>query len=111
MKIQLPNGEKLTLDNNISLEEKLLLVEDLIKEWDYFTIENFNSLSVIIFYDGLADYLIWHKEEDVKWKEDKEVLSVKKIKQMNGKLKSKSIPFSSLSTEYKEMLGISEVED
>lgn len=111
MKINLPNGEKITLNTNLCLEEKLLLVESLIEEWDEYTIDNFNNKLVIIFYDGLADFLVWHKEEDEKNKEDKDILSVKKIKQMNGKLKSKSIPFSSLSTENRELLGLSEGEN
>lgn len=108
MKIQLPNGQKLTLEENISIEQKLKIVEDLTNEWHPTTTikSNWDSNSVRFFLDGLANYLVWHKEEDVKNKQDKEILSVKKIEQMEGKRKANSIPFSSLSVISKESLGL-----
>lgn len=106
MKIQLPNGEKLTLDENIKLTQKVQLVESLTTEWHPILLENWDSNSVRFFLDGLANYLVWHKEEEEKNKQDKEVLSIKKVEQMEGKRKANSLPFSSLSTIHKELLGL-----
>ena len=105
MKIQLPNGQKYYLDENISLEEKMKKVEELTEEYMSLILKNWKSKSIKFFLDGLANYLVWHKENKHS-KDDKEVLSVKKVKQMEGKSKSKSIPFTSLSTPQKETLGI-----
>lgn len=106
MKIQLPNREKLTLDENLSLEEKVSLVEDLLAEWDESIRGNWDSDSTRYFLDNLANYIIWHKEEEVKNKEDKDVLSIWKVEKMEGKRKANSLPFSSLSVAQKEMMGL-----
>jgi hypothetical protein len=106
MKIQLPNGSKLTLDENITLDEKRQIVEDLTEEWMPTIRANWDSTSVKFFLDNLANYLVWHKEEDQKNKQDKEVLSVKRIEEMEGKRKAKSIPFTSLSKIQKEAFGM-----
>jgi hypothetical protein len=105
MKIQLPDGTKLTLDENIVIEEKLKLVEDLTLQWESVIEKNWDSNSVRFFLDNLANYLCWHKEED-KNKQDKEVLSVWKVKKMDGQRKSNVVPFSSLSTSQKELIGL-----
>lgn len=106
MKIQLPNGQKLALDLEISIEAKLQLVEDLTNEWHTTISRNWDSKSVRFFLDGLANYLVWHKEEEDKQKQDKEVLSIRKVEQMEGKRKANSVPFSSLSTTKKDLLGL-----
>jgi hypothetical protein len=106
MKIQLPNGNRLTLDENITLEQKLIIVEDLTTEWHSTIQSNWDSNSVRFFLDGLANYLCWHKDEDNKNKQDKEILSVFKVEKMEGKRKASSIPFSSLSVSQKESLGL-----
>lgn len=104
MKIQLPNGEKITLDEHIDLNSKIEIVEDLVREWDIAIQAHWGSNKIIFFLDGLSNYLVWHKEEEEKGLEDKDVLSIKKVEQMSGKRKSKSIPFTSLSQPQKEML-------
>ena len=106
MKIQLPNGERLNLDENITLQEKLEKVEDLTKEWESTIQHNWESISVRYFLDGLANYLVWHKEKEAKGKQDKEVLSIFKVEKMEGKRKANSTPFSSLSKTKKDFLGI-----
>lgn len=106
MKIQLPNGEKLTLDENLPLEQKVKLVEDLTAEHNPVLIKNWQSNSVRFFLDGLGNYLVWHKEAEDKNQQDKEVLSIKKVEQMEGKRKANSVPFSSLATVHKELLGL-----
>jgi hypothetical protein len=106
LKIQLPDGKKLTLDEDITIDEKLKKVEDLTIEWESIIKSNWNSKSVRFFLDGLANYLVWHKEDEDKNKQDKDVLSIKKVEQMEGKRKANSIPFSSLSITAKESLGL-----
>ena len=106
MKIQLPNGNKLTLEENITLDEKLKKVEDLTTEWHSTIQKNWDSNSVRFFLDALANYLCWHKDEDDKFSQDKKILSVYKVEKMEGKRKAPSIPFSSLSVSQKESLGL-----
>lgn len=106
MKIQLPSGEKIVLDENITIEEKLEIVENLTTEWDLPIVNGWDTKSIIFFLDGLSNYLVWHKEDEEKNKQDKEVLSVKKVEQMSGKRKANTIPFSSLSATQKENLGV-----
>lgn len=110
MKIRLPNATKINLNEDITLEEKRVVVEKLIKEWEHLFSENWNNNSIRFFLDGLANYLVWHKEECQKGKEDKEVLSIKKVEQLVGKRKSKSIPFTSLTDYQKESLGVEDGE-
>lgn len=106
MKIQLPNREKVTLVENISFEEKYSIVEGLLQEWEETLRLNWESDSTRFFLDSLANYLVWHKEEEEKNKEDKDVLSIWKVEKMEGKRKANSLPFSSLSTSQKEMMGL-----
>lgn len=106
MKIQLPDGTKKVLDENLTLSEKKAVVEQMVDEWNPIILGNWDSLSVRRFLDTLADYLVWHKEEEMKNKQDKVVLSIERVKQMEGKRKSMSIPFSSLSAFKREFLGL-----
>lgn len=106
MKIQLPDGKGKYLDNNISLEDKLNIVEELIEEWNHAIRLNWESNSVRFFLNGLANYLVWHKETEDKGKEDKLVLSMRKIEEMIGERKSRSIPFTYLSKSQKERIGL-----
>ncbi|UUV46413.1 hypothetical protein [Bacillus phage vB_BanS-Thrax3] len=101
MKIQLPDGNQRTLDENITLDEKKSIVEDLTEEWMTIIKLNWHSNSVKYFLDTLANYLVWHKEEDAK-KEDKEVMSKNKTNRLHrGR---KDTPFSCLSEKDKELL-------
>lgn len=109
MKIQLPDGKRIKLEDNISLEEKKKVVKQLVDEWrDIVKTDKktWFSNAVKYFLDALANYLLWHKEKEQKWTEDKEVLSITKIEQMTGKRKSKTVCFSNLSQDKKESLGI-----
>lgn len=114
MKIILPNGERLNLDNKLPLDQKKKKVVELSEEWHELCSENWEMDNVIYFLDGLANYLCWHKEPEKpkagekkpKKKQDKKVFSVYKIEQMNGRRKAISIPFSSLPTYKKELLGV-----
>ncbi|AYP68237.1 hypothetical protein PQE75_gp105 [Bacillus phage vB_BcoS-136] len=95
MKIQLPNGQKSILDDSISLEEKVKIVEDLTEEWMTVIKLNWDSNSVKFFLDSLANYLVWHKEEE-DTSHDKEVMSRNKTNRLlRGR---KDIPFSNLSS-------------
>lgn len=105
MKIQLPDGRQHILDENITLEEKLKIVEYLVKEFDSIIRINWHSYSVKFFLDSLASYIVWHKEPKEKGLEDKKVLSRKKIEKLTRyKKTSKQINFSDLPTEFKKIL-------
>lgn len=101
MKIQLPNGKQHNLDDNITLEEKKQIVEDLTEEFMSLIKSNWHSDSVKFFLDSLANYLVWHKDEDES-NHDKEVMSRNKTNRLvRGR---KDIPFSSLSKADSEKL-------
>lgn len=104
MKIQLPNGEKIELCDHASLDEKKETVQSLTLEWEQEIMLGWGTVKITYFLDGLANYLIWHKEEKDKNKEDKEVLSIWKVEQLSGKRKPNSTPFSSLTASQKELL-------
>ncbi len=98
MNIQLPNGQKHALDDNITIQEKLKVVEDLTNEFMDVIELNFDSNSVRYFLDSLANYLVWHKEPEDKGTEDKEILSVKKMEKLvKFKKTSKTINFTDLN--------------
>jgi len=102
MKIQLPNGQRHELDDGISLDNKIKVVEDLTEEWMDTITRNWDSNSVRFFLDSLANYLCWHKENLDDKSEDKEVMSKNKTNRLHrGR---KDIPFSSLNSQYREML-------
>lgn len=109
MKIQLPNGEKIKLDDDISLEEKKKIVKQLVDEWrDIVKADRMTwfSNAVKYFLDSLANYLVWHKEGS-KNKEDREILSREQLEQMHKfKKRSKSVNFTDLPSAKKESLGI-----
>lgn len=104
MRIKLPNGEKTTLDEHISIEEKIEIVNNLLDEWLSTLIMSWHSDTTKFFLDNLANYLVWHKEREDVGYQDKEVLSVKRIEEMSGKRKGKSTPFTSLSKPQRELL-------
>lgn len=115
MKIQLPDGRKEDLNEHITLDEKKQVVEELTERWMPTILLNWDSRSVRFFLDGLSNYLVWHKEEEEKnysngkrerGKQDKEVLSIKRIEEMEGKRKARTIPFSCLSKTQKEAFGL-----
>ena len=105
MKIQLPNGQQLILDEHISIEEKLQIVESLTEEFMTTIKMNWHSNSVKFFLDSLTNYLVWHKEKEEFGREDKEVLSRKKMEKMvKFKKTSKTTNFSDLSKKDVEKL-------
>lgn len=105
MNIQLPNGEKHELDESISMQEKLKVVEGLTEEWMPIIKSNWNSNSVKYFLDTLTNYLVWHKEEEERGSEDKEVMSRSKLEQMNKfKKRSKTVNFTDLNAEQQELI-------
>lgn len=106
MKIQLPNGRKITLDENITLEAKIQVVEDLTVELMPILLLNWHSNSVKFFLDNLSNYLVWHKEDEEKNKQDKDVLSIRRIEEMEGKRKNRTTPFTGLSLSDRDSLGI-----
>jgi hypothetical protein len=106
MKIQLPNGKSHTLDEGITLEEKIQVTEDLTEEWMCLIGENWDSNSIRFFLDSLSNYLVWHKEADESG-HDKEVMSRNKTNRLvRGR---KDTLFSDLSkTDSSKLFGESE---
>jgi hypothetical protein len=105
MKIQLPNGQQHTLDEHISLDDKLKVVEELTEEFMEVIKLNWYSNSVKYFLDSLVNYIVWHKEPEEKGLEDKEILSRKKMEKMvRFKKTSKTTNFSDLSKSDSEKL-------
>lgn len=108
MELKLPNGEEVKLDENITITEKLNIVEVLVCEWETYCIENWNNYNVKFFLDGLSNYLVWHKEDrekDKRGKEDKFILSKKKVEKLTKfKKDSKYVNFSDLNNNEKGML-------
>jgi hypothetical protein len=105
VKIQLPDGRQHTLDENVSLKQKLEVVEDLVNEWMPIIQQNWNSNSIKFFLDSLSNYLVWHKEQEEKGLEDKKVLSRKKLEKMSKfKKTSKTVNFTDLSSKDNERL-------
>lgn len=102
MKIRLPNGKQHILKDDITLEEKVKIVEELTEQWKS-EIENcWDSNAVKFFLDSLSNYLVWHKDNEDINKEDKEVMSRNKTNRLyRGR---KDIPFSSLSKKDKSNL-------
>jgi len=107
MRIRLPNGKRHELDTSIELQHKIRVVNDLIEEWRPVIEENWFNNSVKYFLDSLSNYLVWHKDKKTpkrRGKENKHILSQKKIERLNKYKKgSKEILFSDLRN--KELLG------
>ena len=111
MKIQLPNGEKHILDESITIYEKLQVTIEFTEMYMDIILDNWESNSVRFFLDSLSNYLQWHKEPEEKGREDKYILSRKKMEKMvRFKKTSKSINFSDMKREHQEILGLEEVE-
>ena len=109
VRIQLSNGQIVTLDESIEIKDKIDAVTDLVDEWMPILIVNWNSNAVKYFLDSLSNYIVWHKEEKEKGKEDKEVLSRKKMEKMvRFKKTSKQVNFSDMPKNEKEkFFGVS----
>lgn len=85
MMLVLPNGEQKILSNDITLEEKLILCEELIAEFDDDIIDSIDSQSVTYFLNGLSNYLCWHKEDETVRDRQNGILSNEKEKLMQRK--------------------------
>lgn len=81
MRIRLPSGEERELDNNIPIEEKMTLCEELITEFGTEISESWETHPVRYFLNGLSNYLCWDKSEYYRDKE-KGILSNSREKQM-----------------------------
>lgn len=102
MKIQLPNGEQAELNESLTLEEKMEVVNTYTQEWEDSISANWEKNQIKFFLDTLSNYLVWHKEPEIKHagagSEDKEILSRKKLEMMSKfKKTSKTINFSNLN--------------
>lgn len=106
MKIILPDGTKRYLKSKLTIEEKRIIVDEILDEFTPYFTENWDTNKTRICLDVLCSYLVTGNGVA---NNDKEVLSKYKEKQMqNGR---KCVPFSSLSKHQKIMLGLVDIED
>lgn len=105
MKLKLPNDKEIILDINLSIEEKKKIVNNILKEYEKYFYKTWDVQKTKITLDILGSYLC-HK----KGKRDDEILTRKRFGQMayGG---SKTIPFSCLTNEQQNLLGIIEFND
>jgi hypothetical protein len=103
MKIILPDGQKVSLDTTLTYEERLNVVNKINEEWEDHFRDSWNNNSVKICLEVLANYLLLSGKE----REDKEIMSMKKMKQM-VRGDRKSTAFSSLSYSDKMALGLAD---
>lgn len=105
MKLQLPNGNRVELPKHETLNDVMRVVNRLLKEFDDTLLDNPTSPKVIYFLNGLSNYIVWFKDEEMKNKHDKEVLSREKTSKMT-KYDPHNIPFTSLGIEESAKYGI-----
>lgn len=103
MIIELPDGNRVELNNDISIDEKLKKVEELILEFENYICDSWETTKIKFFLNGLSNYLCWYKEE--KYSHDKEVLSKTKDLRMK-KYDDKNILFSNLNKEDRQKIGL-----
>lgn len=106
MNIILPNGKKRKIEDGLSKEEKIELVREMTEEFEEEILIGWETLRVKYFLDALSNYLCWHKEEDEKGLEDKDITSKRKEERANGLRKNKIIPFSYVDKASKQKIGI-----
>lgn len=106
MKVLLPNGESKYLKEYSNLNKRSKEVEELTERFSLEISMFWEDDRIKYFLDTLANYLVWHKDEDMFGEEDKEVMSIRKIEEMNGERKSKSIPFTYLNSIQREEIGL-----
>lgn len=110
MKLVLPSGEKTYLDTSLTYDEKLMVVNTILDEWnDHFknTWENNKTKTCL---DILSTYLCTAKSEEDRHKEDKYVMSTTKVKKMQ-RGNNKVLHFNDLEPELQFQLGMIDAED
>lgn len=83
MRIKLPDGEERILDNDICLDEKLSECQKLIDEFDEYILDSWQNHNVSYFLNGLANYIIWHKDSTSERDKENGILSNSREKQMS----------------------------
>ena len=81
MIIKLPSGEERELDNDITIDEKKEVCENLLLEFDEEIKDSWETHPVRYFLNGLSNYLCWDKTNFYRDKE-KGILSNSREKQM-----------------------------
>lgn len=104
MKLKLPDDETVVLDNSLPIEDKVQQVQQILSEWEDKFHRSWETGKTKVCLDVLSNYLVFHKEEDQKKKEDKYVMSNKKVKQM--KRGTRTTPFSMLPDSHKVLFGL-----
>lgn len=98
------DGKKIILDHNKTDEERKEIVTEILNDYNNIIIEYWENNKTKVFLDILSDYLYPIQRED------KNILSRKRVKQMNVENKN-YVNFTNLSVEDQEALGIKDVGD
>lgn len=111
MKITMTDGTTVELSNTKDIEERMAIVNGILNSYGECELEMlWNQPSTKYMLEGLANYLVWCKDEEELYKQDKEVMSKRKMKMLN-KFDDKNIQFSVLSKTDQRTIGIGEVEE
>ena len=100
--VKLPNGEKVKLKKNISIDEKIKIVEDLVSDWDDFIRLNWHSKSVKFFLNSLSNYLVWHVDYTEPIPRNGEILSNRKNNRLLGLEKDNNLTYFESNPEERE---------
>lgn len=103
MKITAPDGTVLYLSDKAELQERVETINELINKYKVICEEHWYSLKVKYFLDQCSTYLVSKMVE--KSNNDKEVLSITKMKKMARGSKEMTT-FSGLSLEEKYEIGL-----
>lgn len=97
VKVRLPDGTRVLLDDKATYEERLKKVNELLEEWTDVIKENSKiwfSNAVKYFLDSLSSYLLWSKDI----KSEHEILSKNKLEIMNRRSdRRKEIPVGNMT--------------
>lgn len=105
MKIKLPDGSKIKLPDDNTLDERMDIVSRLLLEQDDMILENYSSKQVEFFLNGCSNYLVWYIEGTYDKDRDSVIIHREKHGKMN-KYDKNNILFSNLSQEDKIRYGI-----
>ena len=109
MNLRCPDGKKIVLDENLSLDEKKDVANELLKKYYQYVCCSWGTESVNYFLNGLANYLIYHREVG-DYSHDKDVLSKRKMSKLK-KYDKNNVLMTELSLEERVNLGLTNLKD
>lgn len=105
MKIILPNGKETKLDTSLELNERKMVVDEILTEWKHYFENSWELNKTRVCLEVLSNYLCMVKDGENKNKEDKHIMSSTKMKKLN-KFNDKSINFSNLPKGEQQLFGL-----